>query len=187
MICHNTLSCTDLSLTFRFFWWSLILCDVYHMMTLWLSKERVTAKYICLLIIIDESQVDSIIVCMIFCLITSFASTWCMWVAHDKVILIYIHSWISENVAKVILVRCQWDSLNLYSIINDLLNKLAQLYDYFDKETNFWREYFNLTQEIRKFNEFYSLFQRLSFYLNYHKRQLITDLWDKIAFQLHAA
>jgi len=82
MICCNAFSCINLSLMFRFFQWSFTLCDVYHMMTLWLSRKCIIAKYICLLIIIDESQVNLMIVCMIFCLITSFASTWCMWVAH---------------------------------------------------------------------------------------------------------
>ena len=82
MICRNALSCTDFSLMFRFFRWSFVLCDVYHMTTSWLSKERVITKYICFLVIIDESQVNSMIVCMIFCLITNFASTWCMWIAH---------------------------------------------------------------------------------------------------------
>ncbi len=82
MICHNAFSCTDLSLTFKLFQWSFIFYDVYHMITSWLSKERVIAKYICLLIIINELQVNSMIVCMIFCLITSFASTWCMWITH---------------------------------------------------------------------------------------------------------
>ncbi len=82
MICHNAFSCTDLNLMFKLFQWFFTLCDVYHMMTSWLSRKCVIMKYICLFIIIDESQVDSMIVCMIFCLITSFALTWCMWVAH---------------------------------------------------------------------------------------------------------
>jgi len=92
---------------------------------------------------------------------------------NDKVILIYIHFQISKNAVKVTLIKHQQDSLNLYSMINDLLNKLAQLYDGFNKKTNFQRKYFNLIQETRKFNEFYSLFQRLFFYLNYYKRQLL--------------
>ncbi len=82
MICHNALSYIDFNLMFRLFQWFFILCDVYHMMTLWLSRERVIAKYICLLVIIDESQVNLMIVCMIFCLITSFALIWHMWVTH---------------------------------------------------------------------------------------------------------
>jgi len=61
-------------------------------------------------------------------------------------------------------------------MINDLLNELAQLYDDFDKEVNFQKEYLNLIQEISKFNEFYSLFQHLFFYLEYHEKQLIIDL-----------
>ncbi len=71
-------------------------------------------------------------------------------------------------------------------MIKDLLNELAELYDDSDKETNFWREYAHLTQELDRFNEFYLHFQRLFFYLNYHKKQLIVDLQVKIIFHLHA-
>jgi hypothetical protein len=71
-------------------------------------------------------------------------------------------------------------------MINDLLKKLAQLYDDLNKETNFRREYSNLTQELKKFSEFYMIFQRLSFYLNYHEKQLITDLKNKINSCLRA-
>ncbi len=72
-------------------------------------------------------------------------------------------------------------------MINDLLNELAQLYDDLNKETNFQRKYANLIQEKSKFNDFYSMFQRLFFYLKYHEKQLIVDLWDKIVYCLHAA
>jgi len=57
-----------------------------------------------------------------------------------------------------------------------LLNELAQLYDDFNKETNFQREYANFTQEKSKFNEFYSMFQRLFSYLKYHDKKLIINL-----------
>ncbi len=77
--------------------------------------------------------------------------------------------------------------MNLYKKINDLLDELAQLYDDSDKKTNFWRKYANLSQEKSKFNDFYSMFQRLFFYLEYHEKQLIIDLWDKIVYHLHAA
>ncbi len=106
---------------------------------------------------------------------------------NDKAILVYIHSWISENAVKVILVRRQRDSLNSYSTINDLLDELAQLYNDSDKETNFQREYANLIQEKSKFSNFYSIFQRLFFYLKYHEKQLIVDLQDKIVYHLRAA
>ena len=72
-------------------------------------------------------------------------------------------------------------------MINDLLDELAQLYDDSDKKTNFRRKYANLSQEKSKFNDFYSMFQRLFFYLKYHEKQLIIDLWDKIVYHLHAA
>ncbi len=64
---------------------------------------------------------------------------------NDKAILVYIHSWISEDAVKVTLVRYQRGSLNSYSTIDDLLDELAQLYNDSDKETNFWREYTNLS------------------------------------------
>ncbi len=76
--------------------------------------------------------------------------------------------------------------MNLYKIIKDLLNELVELYDDSDKETNFQRKYAYLTQELDKFNEFYSYFQQLFFYLNYHKKQLIVNLQDKIILHLHA-
>ncbi len=72
-------------------------------------------------------------------------------------------------------------------MINDLLNELAQLYDDSDKETNFWRKYANLIQEKSKFSNFYLIFQRLFFYLEYHEKQLIIDLQDKIVYRLHTA
>jgi len=77
--------------------------------------------------------------------------------------------------------------LNFYVTVNNLLNELAQLYDNLNKETNFRRKYANLFQEKSKFSDFYLMFQRLFFYLEYYEKQLIIDLWDKIVYHLHAA
>jgi len=41
-----------------------------------------------------------------------------------------------------------------------------------------------LIQRSKKFSEFYTQFQRLSFYLDYHEKQLIVDLKDKINSRL---
>ncbi len=60
------------------------------------------------------------------------------------------------------------------------MKKLAQLFNNSNKKVNFHKEYYNLIQEFKKFNEFYTQFQRLSFYLDYHEKQLIVDLKDKI-------
>jgi len=98
-----------------------------------------------------------------------------------------IHFRIDENAVKATLAQHQHDSLNFYKMINDLLNELAQLYNDFNKETNFQRKYANLIQEKSKFSDFYLMFQRLFFYLEYHEKQLIVDLWDKIVYHLHAA
>jgi len=77
--------------------------------------------------------------------------------------------------------------LNLYITVNDLLNELAQLYNDFDKKTNFRRKYVNFFQEKSKFSDFYLMFQHLFFYLKYHEKQLIVDLQDKIIYCFHAA
>jgi len=69
-------------------------------------------------------------------------------------------------------------------MIENLLDELAELYDDSNKKINFRRQYLNLIQESSKFSEFYSLFQRISFYLDYHERQLIVDLQDKITSRL---
>ena len=63
--------------------------------------------------------------------------------------------------------------MNLYVIIKNLLNELAQLYNDLNKEMNFRRKYNNLTQKIMKFSEFYLIFQRLSFCLKYKDKKLI--------------
>jgi len=44
-----------------------------------------------------------------------------------------------------------------------------------------------LIQEQKKFNEFYTQFQRLFFYLNYQEKQLIVDLKNKINSRLQFA
>jgi len=64
------------------------------------------------------------------------------------------------------------------------LKELAQLFDDSNKKVNFRRKYYNLIQESKKFNEFYTQFQQLYFYLNYHEKQLIVDLKDKIHSRL---
>jgi len=64
------------------------------------------------------------------------------------------------------------------------LKELAELFNDSDKKVNFCRKYYNLIQESKKFSEFYTQFQQLSFYLKYHEKQLIIDLKDKINFHL---
>jgi len=43
-------------------------------------------------------------------------------------------------------------------MINDFLEELAQLFDDSNKKVNFHKEYYNLIQEFKKFNEFYTQF-----------------------------
>jgi len=94
--------------------------------------------------------------------------------------LSYIHSRLFNDAAEITQARCEQDCVNLYKIVDDLLKDLAQLFDDSNKKVNFHKEYYNLIQEFKKFNEFYTQFQRLFFYLDYHKKQFIADLKDKI-------
>ncbi len=64
------------------------------------------------------------------------------------------------------------------------MKELAELFNDSNKKVNFHEEYYNLIQESKKFSEFYTQFQRLSFYLKYHEKQLIIDLKDKINSRL---
>jgi hypothetical protein len=66
------------------------------------------------------------------------------------------------------------------------LKELAELFNDSDKKVNFRREYYNLIQGSKKFSEFYTQFQRLSSYLEYHEKQLIVDLKDKINSRLRS-
>jgi len=64
------------------------------------------------------------------------------------------------------------------------LKELAQLFNDLNKKVNFHRKYYNLIQESKKFSKFYTQFQQLFFYLDYHEKQLIIDLKDKINLRL---
>jgi len=94
--------------------------------------------------------------------------------------LSYIHSRLFDDTAEITQARCERDYVNLYKMIDNLLEKLAQLFNDLNKKINFRRKYYNLIQEFKKFNKFYTQFQRLSFYLDYHEKQLIINLKDKI-------
>ncbi len=104
--------------------------------------------------------------------------------SNERVKLSYIHSRLFDDAAEIIQARRERDCVNFYKIVDDLLKELAQLFDDSNKKVNFHREYYNLVQEFKKFNEFYTQFQCLSFYLDYHEKQLIADLKDKIHLRL---
>ncbi len=90
--------------------------------------------------------------------------------SNERVKLSYVHSRLFNDAAKIIQVRCKHDCVNLYRIVEDLLKELAQLFNDLNKKVNFHKKYYNLIQEFKKFNEFYTQFQRLSFYLDYHEK-----------------
>ncbi len=104
--------------------------------------------------------------------------------SNERVKLSYVHFRLFDDAADVAQSRRERDCVNLYKIVDDLLKELAELFNDSDKKVNFRRKYYNLIQESKKFSEFYTQFQRLSFYLKYHKKQLIIDLKDKINSRL---
>ncbi len=68
----------------------------------------------------------------------------------------YIHSRLFDDAAEITQTKCEHDCINLYKIVKDLLKELAQLFNDLNKEVNFRRKYYNLIQELKKFNEFYT-------------------------------
>jgi len=99
----------------------------------------------------------------------------------------YVHSRLSGDAAETTQSRRERGCSNPYKTADELLEELAQLFDDPDKEANFRRDYYNLVQGQKKFSEFYTQFQRLSFYLGYQEKQLIADLKDKINPRLRSA
>ncbi len=81
--------------------------------------------------------------------------------------LSYVHFRLFDDAAEIIQSRRERDCFNSYKIVDELLKELAQLFNDLNKEVNFYKDYYNLIQEQKKFNEFYTQFQRLFFYLDY--------------------
>ncbi len=104
--------------------------------------------------------------------------------SNERVKLSYVHFRLFDDATDVTQSRRERDCVNFYKIVNNLLKELAELFNDSDKKVNFHKEYYNLIQELKKFSEFYTQFQRLSFYLKYHEKQLIIDLKDKINSRL---
>jgi len=77
---------------------------------------------------------------------------------NEWVKLSYIHSRLFNDAAEIIQAKHEHDYVNFYKTINDLLKKLAQLFNDLNKKVNFYRKYYNLIQEFKKFNEFYTQF-----------------------------
>ncbi len=105
---------------------------------------------------------------------------------NERAKLSYVHSRLFDDAADAAQSRRERDCVNLYKIADDLLKELAELFNDSDKKVNFRREYYNLIQGSKKFSEFYTQFQRLSSYLEYHEKQLIVDLKDKINSRLRS-
>jgi len=104
--------------------------------------------------------------------------------SNEWVKLNYVHSRLFDDATKITQAKCKHDCVNLYKIFEDLLKELAQLFNDLNKKVNFCRKYYNLIQESKKFSQFYTQFQQLSFYLDYHEKELIINLKDKIHSRL---
>ncbi len=84
--------------------------------------------------------------------------------------LSYVHSRLFDDAVEITQTRREHDCVNFYKIVDTLLKELTQLFNDSNKKVNFCKKYYNLIQEFKKFNEFYTQFQRLFFYLNYHEK-----------------
>ncbi len=64
-----------------------------------------------------------------------------------------VHSRLFNDAADITQAECKHDYINLYKIVDDLLKKLAQLFDNSNKKVNFCWKYYNLIQEFKKLSE----------------------------------
>ncbi len=76
--------------------------------------------------------------------------------SNKRVKLSYVHSRLFNDAAEITQARRERDCVNFYRIVEDLLKELTQLFNDLNKKVNFHREYYNLIQESKKFNEFYT-------------------------------
>jgi len=76
--------------------------------------------------------------------------------SNERVKLSYIHSRLFDDAAEITQARYEHDCINLYKIVEDLLKELTQLFNDSNKKVNFRRKFYNLIQEFKKFNEFYT-------------------------------
>ncbi len=102
--------------------------------------------------------------------------------SNERVKLSYVHFRLFNDAADVTQSRREHDCVNLYKIIDDLLKELTELFNDSDKKVNFHREYYNLIQESKKFSEFYTQFQQLSFYLIHlnNDQRVIWEIKNKV-------
>ncbi len=76
--------------------------------------------------------------------------------SNERVKLSYIHSRLFDDAAEITQARHEHDCIHLYKIVEDLLKELTQLFNDSNKKVNFRRKFYNLIQEFKKFNEFYT-------------------------------
>jgi len=97
--------------------------------------------------------------------------------SNEWVKLSYVHSRLFDDAAEITQARRERDCVNLYRIVDDLLKELAQLFNDSNKKVNFRRKYYNLIQEFKKFNEFYTQFSTFIFLSRLS--QEATDRWSE--------
>ncbi len=62
---------------------------------------------------------------------------------NERVKLSYVHSRLFNDSAEITQVRCKYDCVNFYKIIEDLLKELTQLFNDSNEKVNFHKEYYN--------------------------------------------
>ncbi len=68
--------------------------------------------------------------------------------------LSYIHSWLADDIIEVTQVRRDFNCDNLYLTVNELLEKLTQLFHDSDKKDNYREKYINLISRIKEIQRF---------------------------------
>ena len=100
--------------------------------------------------------------------------------------IIYVVNRVEDKITKIVTLRRQLESFNLYLTVKDVINNLADVYEDINRIENAMREYDSLRQNsAQTFRDFYSDFKLLDEELAYNKTYLIYDLSKKLNSKLY--
>ena len=100
--------------------------------------------------------------------------------------IIYVVNRVGGKAAKIVALRRQPESSNLYLIVKDVMDDLADVYKDIDRTENAMREYDSLRQDpAQTFRDFYSDFKLLGGELAYNETHLMYNLSKKLNSKLY--
>ena len=98
--------------------------------------------------------------------------------------IIYIESWVDENMIKYIASWMRNTSLNFFLEVEEVLSMINKMYNDLNHHHMIQRQYLKLYQNKIFFHEFWMKFQRFNAELEYNNEILLDDFQHKISSNL---